>query len=97
MLDFITGFIMGRNSKKEPEVIQTPAPVIEPKPVRKIIKYIEIPELFNFDAALGESYEHYEEVSLITLHKNGKIYYYTEVEVPETDKFYGNSVLLDKI
>jgi len=97
MFDFITGFIMGRSIKKEPEVIEPPKPIIPPKPVRKVIKYIEIPELFNFDAALEESYEHYEEVKLITLHKNGNIYYYTEVLVPETDKFYGDSVLLDKI
>ena len=101
MLDFITGWILGKNSNKD-KVVKTQEftddrlieEIIE---IPKVIKYVPIPEITDFDATLESSYKDYEELGLVAIYKNGHIYYYKEVEVFETQIYYGKQKMLDFI
>ena len=101
MLDFITGWILGKNSNKD-KVVKTQEftddrPIEEIIEIPKVIKYVPIPEITDFDATLESSYKDYEELGLVAIYKNGRIYYYKEVEVFETQIYYGKQKMLDFI
>ena len=101
MLDFITGWILGKNSNKD-KVVKTQEftddrPIEEIIEIPKVIKYVPIPEITDFDATLESSYKDYEELGLVAIYKNGCIYYYKEVEVFETQIYYGKQKMLDFI
>lgn len=102
MLDFITGFLLGKRLKTyEPEPIEELLPeyteieeIIEPP---KVYKYAFIPEITDFDATLEAAYRDYEQTNLVLICDKGHKYYYSEVLVPETQTTWGDGRLLDKI
>lgn len=102
MLDFIMGWILGRNIKKDLSPIEdtTYASAIEIEPIKevpKVIKYVHIPEISGFDATLEACYSDYENTNLVAIVANGNIEYYLEVEVPKTDTKWGDQELRDFI
>lgn len=101
MIDFITGFLIGRNiaKKREREYIQPEpiTPIEEFKELPKVIKYVPMPELYDFEATLDKSFIDYNERYLVLICKNGHKYYYLEVEVYETETKWGDQELLNII
>ncbi len=103
MIDFIMGWVLGRNTNKHltPQETYTnnnlPIEIEPKKEIPKVIKYVHIPEISGFDATLEGSYEDYEKTNLVTIVENGIIEYYLEVEVPETDTKWGDQDLRDFI
>ena len=104
MLDFITGLLVGRNynriiTNKKPVEINTAdnKPIVEIINIPKVTKYVSIPDIYDFDATLGSSYEDYEDTNLVLIYKNGHINYYLEVLVPEVQEKWGDQDLLDFI
>ena len=101
MLDFITGWILGRNTNKD-KVIKTPEftddkPIEEIIEIPKVIKYVPISEITDFDATLESSYKDYEELGLVAIYKNGHNEYYLEVYVPVSQTKWGQDDLVDFI
>lgn len=102
MMDFIMGWILGRNIKKDITPIEdntiTKSIEIEPKKeIPNVTKYVHIPEITDFNATLEGCYEDYEKTNLVTIYTEGHIEYYLEVEVPETDTKWGDQDLKDFI
>ena len=102
MWDFSTGFLMGRQLRKEeeikfPELPATITPIEEIVELPTVTKYVPIPEIYDFQATLGKSYEDYEKTRLVLICKNGHRYYYSEVDAYETQKVWGNERLVDRI
>lgn len=109
MWDFLTGFLMGRQiskykERKMEEELQFPelspitiTPIEEIVDLPKVIKYVPIPEIYDFQATLGKSYEDYEKTNLVLICDHGHRYYYSEVEVNETQTTWGNEQLIDRI
>ena len=99
MIDFITGWILGRNSKNihKEELIEYAPIEIPKKEVPKVYKYVPIPDIYDFDATLESSYDDYENTNLVVIHKNGHLIYYLEVYVPQTQLFWGEERMLDFI
>lgn len=103
MMDFIMGWILGKNSNKrlstKDNYITNNLPIeVEPqKEIPKVIKYVHIPEITDIDATLEGCYNDYEKSKLVTIYTEGHIEYYLEVEVPETDNNWGDQVLRDFI
>ena len=97
MLDFITGWILGKNNNT---IIKTNTELILPKEKiekPKSIRYIEIKELYNIPSSLEEAYKVYDNNNLITLYKNNNIYYYLEKEVENDLSKWGNNKIYDNI
>ena len=97
MLDFITGWILGKNSNT---IIKTNTELILPKEKikkPKSIRYIEIKELYNIPSSLEEAYKVYDNNNLITLYKNNNIYYYLEKEIENDLSKWGNNKIYDNI
>lgn len=103
MIDFITGWILGRNANKhlspKEDTITNNLPIeIEPqKEIPKVTKYVHIPEITDCEATLEGCYEDYEKTNLVTIVENGHIEYYLEVEVPETETKWGDQDLREFI
>lgn len=101
MWDFITGYLIGRNltRKREVEYIQPEpiTPIEEFIELPKVIKYVPMPELYDFEATLDKSFIDYDERHLVLICKNGHKYYYLEVEVYETETKWGEQDLLNII
>lgn len=100
MLDFIMGWILGRNINKDIAPIEdnTVAKAIEiekPVEIPKVTKYVHIPEITDFGATLEGCYNDYEKSNLVTIYSEGHIEYYLEVEVPEVDTIWGEQELRD--
>ena len=99
MLDFIMGWILGKNSNK---IINNTAPTELILPIGKVekskkIRYVEIKELYNISSSLEEAYKVYEDNELVTLYKDGNIYYYLEKEIEEDLIYWGDSKIYDNI
>lgn len=99
MLDFIMGWILGKNSNK---IINNTAPTELILPIKKVekpkkIRYVEIKELYNISSSLEEAYKVYEDNELVTLYKDGNIYYYLEKEIEEDLIYWGDSKIYDNI
>lgn len=96
MLDFITGWLLGRNmsvnTTNSVDII-IDNNIKEEKEEEKVIKYVYIPELYNFSATLEEAYNDYIDRHMITIYKNGHIDYYLEVLVPESQTTWGEQKL----
>lgn len=102
MIDFITGWILGRNSKNlcKKEVIQEPVdnrPIEEIIEIPKVYKYVPIPDIYDFEATLETSYDDYEKTNLVVIHKNGHLIYYLEVLVPQTQIYWREEKMYDFI
>jgi len=99
MMDFITGWILGRNSKKifNPEPIEEIKPVEIKKEEPKVYKYAPIPDLYDYETTLEESYKDYEELHLVVINRDGHNEYYLEVLVPESQTVWGTDTLIEKI
>lgn len=103
MMDFIMGWLLGRNINKDiapiEDNITDSLPIeIEPqKEIPKVIKYVHIPEITDIDATLEECYNDYEKSNLVTIYTEGHIECYLEVEVPMTDTKWGTQELRDFI
>lgn len=98
MLDFITGWILGKNSNKINNTIPTELILpIEEKEVPKKIRYVEIKELYNIGSSLEEAYKMYEDNNLVTLYKDGIIYYFLEKEIEIDLIYWGDNIILDNI
>ena len=98
MLDFITGWILGKTMNKPKKVVE---PIIlEPEPKKelpKVYKYVPLPDIYDFDATLETSYQDYEDVDLVVIHKNGHLIYYLEVYVSIDETEWGTETLQDFI
>lgn len=99
MLDFIMGWILGKNSNK---IINNTTPTELILPVEKVekpkkIRYVEIKELYNISSSLEEAYKVYEDNGLITLYKDGNIYYYLKKEIEEDLIYWGDNKIYDNI
>lgn len=100
MLDFIMGWILGKNTNK---INNTPIEVIvnvpkeEIKQEKEVIKYVYIPEIYDFTATLEEAENDYIDKHMITLYKDGHIEYYLEVLVPESQLYWGEQKLKNYI
>ena len=99
MLDFIIGWILGKNSNK---IINNTAPTELILPIGKVekskkIRYAEIKELYDISSSLEEAYKVYEDNELVTLYKDGNIYYYLEKEIEEDLIYWGDSKIYDNI
>ena len=99
MLDFIMGWILGKNSNK---IINNTTPTELILPIEKVekpkkIRYVEIKELYNIPSSLEEAYRLYDNNNLITLYKDGNIYYYLEHEIEEDLIYWGDSKIYDNI
>lgn len=100
MLDFIMGWILGKNTNK---INNTPIEVIvnvpkeEIKQEKEVIKYVYIPEIYDFTASLEEAENDYIDKHMITLYKDGHIEYYLEVLVPESQLYWGEQKLKNYI
>lgn len=102
MLDFIMGWVLGRNIHKDLSPIEdtTVAKAIEIEPLEEIpnvTRYVHIPEISGFNATLEGCYNDYEKTNLVTIVENGHIEYYLEVEVPETETKWGDQDLREFI
>jgi hypothetical protein len=102
MLDFIMGWVLGRNIHKDLSPIEdtTIAKAIEIEPLEEIpnvTRYVYIPEISGFNATLEGCYNDYEKTNLVTIVENGRIEYYLEVEVPETETKWGDQDLREFI
>lgn len=99
MMDFITGWILGRNSNKifnKPESVEEVKP-IEVKEELKVYKYAPIPDLYDYETTLEESYQDYNELHLVVINRNGHNEYYLEVYVPVSQTKWGQDDLIDFI
>ena len=99
MIDFITVWILGKNSNKifnKLESVEEVKP-IEVKQELKVYKYAPLPDIYDFDATLETSYQDYEDVDLVVIHKNGHLIYYLEVYVPIDETEWGTETLQDFI
>lgn len=99
MLDFIMGWILGKNSNK---IINNTTPTKLILPIEKVekpkkIRYVEIKELYNISSSLEEAYKVYEDNELVTLYKDGNIYYYLEKEIEEDLIYWGDNKIYDNI
>lgn len=100
MLNFIMGWILGKNTNK---INNTPIEVIvnvpkeEIKQEKEVIKYVYIPEIYDFTATLEEAENDYIDKHMITLYKDGHIEYYLEVLVPESQLYWGEQKLKNYI
>ena len=99
MIDFITGWILGKNSNK---IFNKPEPVEEIKPIEvkqepKVYKYALIPDLYDYETTLEESYQDYKELHLVVINKDGHNEYYLEVYVPVSQTKWGQDDLIDFI
>ena len=95
MLDFITGWILGKTMNKPKETIVEPI-ILEPEPKKelpKVYKYVPLPDIYDFDATLETSYQDYKDVNLVVIHKNGHLIYYLEVYVPIDETEWGTETL----
>ena len=102
MMDFIMGWILGRNIRKDLAPIEddTISKSIEIEPLEEIpyvTKYVHIPEISGFNATLEGCYNDYNKTNLVTMVQNGRIEYYLEVEVPQTETKWGDKDLKDFI
>lgn len=103
MMDFIMGWILGRNinkdiSPKEDDITYNLPIEIEPKKeIPKVTRYVHIPEITDIEATLEGCYNDYKKSNLVTIYENGHIEYYLEVEVPETDTIWGEQKLREFI
>lgn len=103
MMDFIMGWILGRNINKDiapiEDNITNNLPIeIEPqKEIPKVTKYVHIPEITDCEATLEGCYNDYEKTNLVTIVEGEHIEYYLEVEVPETETKWGDQDLKDFI
>ena len=103
MMDFIMGWILGKNTNKQLSTRDNyitnnlPIEVELQKEIPKVIKYVHIPEITDIDATLEGCYNDYEKSNLVTIYTEGHIEYYLEVEVPETDNNWGDQTLRDFI
>lgn len=99
MIDFITGWILGKNSNKifnKPESVEEVKP-IEVKQELKVYKYAPIPDLYDYETTLEESYQDYNELHLVVINRNGHNEYYLEVYVPVSQTKWGQDDLIDFI
>ena len=99
MMDFITGWILGKNSNK---IFNKPEPVEEVKPIEvkqelKVYKYAPIPDLYDYETTLEESYQDYKELHLVVINRDGHNEYYLEVYVPVSQTKWGQDDLIDFI
>lgn len=100
MLDFIMGWILGKNTNK---INNTPIEVIvnvpkeEIKQEEEVIKYVYIPEIYDYTATLEEAENDYIDKHMITLYKDGHIEYYLEVLVPKSQLYWGEQELKNYI
>lgn len=99
MMDFITGWILGKNSNK---IFNKPEPIEEIKPIEvkqepKVYKYAPILDLYDYETTLEESYQDYKELHLVVINKNGHNEYYLEVYVPVSQTKWGQDDLIDFI
>lgn len=99
MMDFITGWILGKNSNK---IFNKPEPVEEVKPMEvkqepKVYKYAPIPDLYDYETTLEESYQDYKELHLVVINRDGHNEYYLEVYVPVSQTKWGQDDLIDFI
>lgn len=100
MMDFITGWILGKNSNK---IFNKPEPIEEVKPIEikkeepKVYKYVPIPDIYDFDATLESAYQDYKDTNLVVIHKNGHLIYYLEVFVPQSQIYWGKDLMLEFI
>ena len=100
MLDFIIGWLNGRHSvNKKPVELQITddRPIEEIIEIPKVTKYVPIPDITDFDTTLEGAYKDYDDTQLVTIYKNGHIYYYLEVEVYETDIKWGSTTMVENI
>jgi len=102
MMDFIMGWILGRNIKKdiapiEDNTIAKSIEIEKPVEIPKVTKYVHIPEISDFSATLEGCYNDYEKTNLVTIYDNGHIEYYLEVEVPENETMWGSEKMKDFI
>jgi len=99
MMDFITGWILGRNSKKifNPEPIEEIKPVEIKKEEPKVYKYAPIPDLYDYETTIEESYQDYKDLHLVVVNRNGHNEYYLEVYVPISQTKWGQDDLIDFI
>ncbi len=99
MMDFITGLIIGQNIKNNNTITkpieQEIQPIIIEEP--KILGYVPIPEIYDFDATIDSGDKDYNRQHMITLVKDGHIYYYLEVYTPISQKMYGYQKILRNI
>lgn len=100
MLDFIMGWILGKNTNKTnntPIEVIVNVPKEEIKQEKEVIKYVYIPEIYDFTATLEEAENDYINKHMITLYKDGHIEYYLEVLVPESQLYWGEQKLKNYI
>ena len=99
MIDFITVWILGKNSNKifnKPESVEEVKP-IEVKQELKVYKYAPIPDLYDYETTLEESYQDYKELHLVVINRDGHNEYYLEVYVPVSQTKWGQDDLIDFI
>jgi len=84
MMDFVLGWVLGRNSKKRyitHNTISTVKPEID---IPKDYSYSPIEEIEGMDSTLEENYRDYERAHCVVIVKNGVVKYYIEQYIPIT-------------
>lgn len=98
MLEFLTGWIIGRNTKPQKTIdINDNRPIEEQLGIPKVYKYVALTDITDCPATLDNCYNDYENTNLVAIHKNGHIYYYLQVYVYDTQLHWGDEELLENI
>lgn len=98
MMDFITGLIIGQNIKNRNTITKPTEQKIQPIIIEepKVLGYVPISEIYDFECTLENGYDDYDK-HIISLFKNGHIYYYLEIYAPESQEMYGYQKILRNI
>lgn len=65
--------------------------------MKEVYKYAIIKDITDYVTTLELSYQDYADTNLVAIYKNGHIYYYLEVLVPEDITVWGKDELVDFI
>lgn len=65
--------------------------------MKEVYKYAVIKDITDYVTTLELSYQDYTDTNLVAIYKNGHIYYYLEVLVPEDVMTWGEDKLVDFI
>lgn len=87
MIDFITGWILGRTMNKKKEECHYYTFPIE----KETYGYIPMPELDDVPTTIEQAYKDYKRNEVVTIHKGNELKHYLETEITPDAKYYGDN------
>lgn len=93
MIDFITGWILGRNSNRWRKECNCYTVSIDSNK-EKDYGYIPMNDLKGCSTSIEQAYKDYKKNGIVTINNGDDLDYYLELEIIEGTKYYGDDEII---